>query len=61
MKQKNLTGGIQSMTKEESIWEWRQKLRPYISEVINRLNEEENRRNLYAQLIRERKENSKLR
>lgn len=47
------------MTKDESIWEWRQKLRPYVSEVMNRLNAEENRRKRY-EVIRERKRNSEI-
>lgn len=47
------------MTKEEHIYEWRQRLRPYVSEVMNRLQQEENRRILY-ELNRERKRGIKL-
>lgn len=47
------------MTKDEIIWEWRQKLRPIIAEVMNNLQAEENRRELY-EIIQSRKRNTKL-
>lgn len=31
--------------KENQIWLWRQRLRPYVAEVINRLEKEEQERN----------------
>lgn len=45
--------------REEQLAYYRHKLRPYVSEVMNRLQQEENRRELY-ELIRTRKGNIKL-
>lgn len=42
------------MEREEVIWKWRQKLRPYVSDVMERLTAEETRRARY-EAIRERK------
>jgi hypothetical protein len=42
--------------RENQIWLWRQRLRPYVAEVINRLEKEEQERNL--NVIRQRKRNT---
>lgn len=46
------------MIKEEIIEQWRIKLRPIIAEVMNNLQAEENRRELY-EIIQSRKRNTK--
>lgn len=45
--------------RENQIWEWRQRLQPYVTDVINRLEEEEKRRKVY-ELVRTRKRNSSV-
>ena len=38
------------MTKDEIIWKWWEKLRPYVADVMTRLTAEETRRAMYASI-----------